>query len=254
MMLLILASCKQKEKDLGMVTAETMAMSFEEPSENPTCFTSYQIYEETAYIWQQSWLSYYGQYKNTQLPTSPIIYFGRPELNQLYQEAKNQSNPGILLYYVLTESTNTIPALAIVNTVDCNPVWDDDILLSEMGDQTARIIPRDSFDLYQGYWVERAASARTATPVYAYNYSWQSLYNNLANKSDDYGMAVKFGLRTIEPDDIKLFSETADTTMTGSVVYCNIIAFAQYGSNYSAETVTALYDFAMPCPEVCGDK
>ena len=63
--------------------------------------------------------------------------------------------------------------------------------------------------------------------VYAYNYSWQELLGITedADAAVNSGLWVQYGLRTLGPGDTEYFKgvETINDTVTGNVVYCNIV-------------------------------
>jgi len=215
-----------------------------------TCTDSgYQIYMETATIWEQSWAAVYNTSEN---PLHEKRWFSKADLDALWD--MDPSAEDVRLYYCLIDSSDVIPSLAMVNINLCDDVTDCEIpcvLISEI-DGSQYFVTAQTASQYTKNWRDRSIDQlEVHTPVYAYNYSQEEIANLMdANSLEKQGIWVKYGLRTLGPGDTNLYTETkepANDTITGSIVYCNVI----YGDD-PGKNVRQYFDFALPCPRFCG--
>ncbi|MDC8002454.1 hypothetical protein POV27_00190 [Aureisphaera galaxeae] len=247
-------SCKQGQKQETTSTSEKTI--FQDPPTPPTplpCVSNYQIYDETAYLWIESWATYnnsLSENNNYTIETVPNISFSADSLKSL-QDHDLEAN-GVLLFYIKNNVSDPIPSLAMVNTKDCVPQPNDcengNCILASWYEGDQEFISEEKFNEYQRNWCKSADATVVFTPVYAFNYSWDAINDHLADGNGE-GIDIKYGLRTIGPSDTAEFTEEASDTITGSVVYSNII----YGQGQNFNNIRA-FDFAMPCPTYCGDR
>ena len=143
------------------------------PSENPidntqnpddSCFTDYRIFGETAFLWQQSWVSYYNAFQDGNYNASPFLRFDKESLDQLYSEVRGQSNTGVLLYYVMQEEDDAYPSLAMRNTVSCQIDTDGTIIMASSDTSDVRTISQAELTTYMNNWNNTAKKFRLHIP------------------------------------------------------------------------------------------
>lgn len=256
-LLLISASCKQPNEQQKLVDTETATVDDNESEDPKRCIASDKIYAGTAWIWSQSWVSYFkatrANYTDT---TSPVIFFSKEQLNAL-KSIDTMAN-GARLYYILKDETDSIPSLAMVNTFNCSEKVISNVAKSVLvswykGNQ--EFVTNSEFQNYTTYWGDYCKSIAKKNPaftkVWAYNYAW----NTLDNLSKEEDLAVKYGLKTLEPSDRDDY-DIKDLNITGNVVICNILV----GRSSIPLTFANLkrlgggegeLDFAKPCPIYC---
>jgi len=178
------------------------------PKDSPTEFTGnictdsgYQIYKETAIMWENSWQA-------TFLPNSTnrqSLTFSESNIDSL--KSMVSGSEGIRLYYCFVSST-TIPSLAMVNIIGCNNEYGDDqnpVLFSDhvAGEYFGSIATLEST---AGAWKDTVDNKDLAihTPVYAYNYSWEELFQT-NTPLEPTTLYVTFGLRTLSADEYDEF-------------------------------------------------
>lgn len=249
LVLFIVFSCNPRSNN-NEINPNVKHITTNDIAVDTTCFSSYQIYKETGYIWEESWVNYFNQYKGTDYNTSPKVFFSENNLLQL--QAYSPNAQGVLIYYILIDTNAIYPSLAMVNTISCTPNFgipnSSSILMSNGVDSSQKFISLQAFNTYKNNWSIRGSKeANVFTSVDGYNYSWNSIRSLLDSSTIHSGVFVKYGLRTIEPGDAADYMTVPETTMTGSVVYCNML----YGANASGVEGVALYDFAKPCPIYC---
>ncbi len=249
-LLLFLASCKETPKE----TDTTVEVVEVKTSEEDCMNSGYQIFKETALIWENSWRLIYPNYMGTNGP-SPRLSFSKANLEELRGFAP--TSDGVRMYYCLVNATDTIPSLAMVPMKSCNNIAIEGnqkhILFSEL-DGEESFISQSVFNNYANNWRNAGKDQVVNSPVavYAYNYSWQELLGITedADAAVNSGLWVQYGLRTLGPGDTEYFKgvETINDTVTGNVVYCNIVY--KESPERSGESS---FDFAKPCPTFCGN-
>lgn len=242
-------ACKPSIEN-NSATSEITKSSSPKADISNSCFSSYNIYEETAFIWQSSWVTYYDEYRGAEYDDSPQFQFEEVKLNALYSEVSSLSDPGIIIWYVMTDQNDPYPSLAMQNTASCNIANQGTILMSHRDGSPNTIISQANLDTYKANWISDGdKNPSVYTEVYGYNYSWASVRSLMAENTSSSGIYINYGLRTIGPDESEYFEANA-TNLTGSVVYCNVI----YDSPIEVSPRAMLDDFAMPCPRFCGDS
>ena len=219
----------------------------------PECFTSYQVYTETAIMWQESWVSYYDSLREGNYDDSPRVSFDALNLNSMYSEVKDSTHPGILMWYTLLDSNDLIPSLAIQNTVGCKIDSEGTILLASGNDTTHTVntITQGYLDIIKENWSKSGIlTPGVHTKINGYNYEWDSIQQLMNLSTGPQGLYVHYGLRTMEPSESDNFATPKNPNKTGSIIYCNII----YGDNFETNPSATLLDFAMPCPIYCGNN
>jgi len=234
------------------------------------CFCSEQIFPETAWMWQSSWVSYYNydfttNQEGSTYSNSPSFNIASAEMSTLYLEIADATNAGVLISYIIDQNeTVPIPGIAIQNVVNCAVDPDGSIFVvyylpSQFnGGDFEGIITQSQLNSLQANWV--SLNETNASEVFSiaegYINSWDSL--KPANNSVDAtqtGITISYGLRTLEPgeEDNFLANPNAEPAgMTGSIVYCNILYFGADESAKNADGAnTMLLDFAKPCPTYC---
>lgn len=241
----LLGSCEnQKTPEVELSNAATTNDS---DCSTCDCFsTDYEIYPETTVIWEATWDMYHNIDSVNAMIYPPL--FDKDSLNQL----RNLGNfDGVRAYYGLMDEYDEIPAILLVNVDgNCNDAYQENQLTVLLGyDSTCYFITPEEGAIYTENWENQYSNQDSIihTPVQAYNYDW-SILNDVMDENG--GVYFRYGFRTLSPGDSTYYSN--DTTrFFGSVVYCNMI----YGE-YPDETSTVLparYDFAMPCPQACGN-
>ncbi len=250
-LILSFTSCKQKDSPKNHSISD-VAKSLEDIIADHDCFSSYQIYSETAYLWQEGWVSYYNRFRGGSYKNSPRVSFDAQNLNILYNEVKDKEHPGILMWYTLLDPSDSIPSLAIQNTVACEIDPAGTILLAAGNDVTSTVdtISEGYLDTIKQIWNDAGKLNPNAhTEINGYNYLWDSIQSLMNLSTGSQGIYIHYGLRTIGPDESSYYGLSTDPNKTGSVVYCNVL----YGNNFEADSSATLLDFAMPCPRFCGD-
>ena len=253
-------SCKDQTKDETKAAEGAEITSAEEtpPTKMIDCFSSYQIYPETAYLWEQSWINFYRQYEKYQ-DTLPLkIRFNEAILTRMYNQLKDSDTTkikGVLLYYVMTTNDQYFPSLVMVNTLNCAPVWDAESFEMVSPTSVNSSIDLAQFNTYKQFWEDwMNDNNHIYTNVSGYNYAWNELWSIVDSGNPESGMFVTYGIRTLEPGDNHDFG-IKDSSMTGSVVYCNILhkMIPSYIDTYSgvSDGEMELLDFALPCPIYC---
>jgi len=248
---LALASCKPKNEYKNIEESETLTTS--QTTDTLPCFTSYQVFTETAFLWQASWVSYYNRFKGGRYNDSPRVSFDEQSLNGLYNEVKNEVHPGVLMWYTLLDQNDSIPSLAIQNTIACKIDPAGTILLASGNDPTLTVdnISQEYLDSIKHNWHEVGEqNPAVYTEVNGYNYEWDSIQNLMNLSTGPQAIYIHYGLRTIEPDESANYATSTDPDKTGSIIYCNVI----YGNTFEVNPTATLLDFAMPCPTFCGDN
>jgi len=206
--------------------------------------TGYQIFKQTAKMWEDSWLTYHSDNDSAR----QVLQFSKANIASLRASVPNSD--GIRLYYCLISSSN-IPSLAMVNIVGCENRYGingDAILISDFS-RGQFFADKDTLHTYAELWKDYIDSLNLLihTPVYAYNYSWTELSNTISNfQTSD--LFVALGLRTLSADEYDEFncSPPRNDQVMGSIVYCNIV----YGEEPIAST-QEYFNFAKPCPVFC---
>jgi hypothetical protein len=228
--------------------------------ENSCLDSDFKIYKETAYMWEKSWANTY------RVATSAQVKFSYDSIKKL--RGLSLSSQGVRIYYCLMNDTDTLPSLAMVNINNCaDQVTCSDgncILFSKLGtDQEEYFIDEKTLSNYRGRWQTFIDSkGEIHTPVYAYNYEWRSIEDMIDESSEDPGVWIKYGLRTITPSELTEFEQDTIRSdgyiITGSIVYCNItygqsprIRAKSRETSVDSTEVNELFDFAKPCPRYC---
>ena len=248
---LVLASCNLKNENKSIAVAKTLATS--QITDTLPCFSGSQIYHETAYLWQASWATYNNEIGNGNAgepyTNSPQLNFEEHRLNALQSEVVNAPNPGVLLWYILLNENDTIPSLAMQNTVSCIIYNQSTILVAHLNGNPNSIISPADLEIYKQNWSDAGEKNLSVhTKVYGYNYSWVRIQEYIDADRDTSGIFVSYGLRTIVPDEIG-YDVDSLTNKTGSVIYCNVM----YGNEDEENDLSYLGDFALPCPTYCGE-
>ncbi|OUR98134.1 hypothetical protein A9Q86_13825 [Flavobacteriales bacterium 33_180_T64] len=205
------------------------------------------IYLQTAIIWKESWKFEHPDYKKT----PPVFPFSKENLLKLKQH--DTSADGVRIYYILKDTLQTVPSLAIVNMTSCIVADECEtpncVLVSEINKNVDTFISHDDFTTYRDNWVKKADEKEKNHPiytaVYAYNYSWGKIVET--SETGDNGIWIQYGLRTLGPLDSRLYMEDSEIrSTTGNIVYCNII----YQRHPDISTQDS-FDFAKPCPRAC---
>ncbi len=248
--ILMIASCNDRPTDKDIQITPQSEIVKTSLSDNLQCWDDdYQIYLETAVLWQDSWTSVYQE---SGLSDSPKLFFGLSDLEAL--ELKANGSKGVRILYILpSENPNdTIPSLAIVNIEDgtCSAVSDcldsKCALVSRYDEGRQYFEDYSIVQTYQQRWIDHSNKLMIHTPVYGYNYSWNKIMSSVDKEASGPGIWVKYGMRTLGPYDSEEYTEENPGNITGSIVYCNIV----YGED-PANSTQELFDFAKPCPIYC---
>lgn len=253
MVLLIMSSCKEAQKEEQTTTGEDSAT--EDTSLNSSCYNSVKIDKNTAWIWEQSWVSTETSiYPKDSVSTSPELHFSTENIHLLMPPLKE--NNGALLYYILKDETEKIPSLAMIQTDKCVSQLDQcegNCVLASWYNGEQEFIRRDSLQKYKSYWKTHIEGVLPSAKLFVegYNYSW-ALIDYLSK--DKQGITVKYGVRTLGPGEILEFVSETDSlkNTVGIPVICNIIIGLKEGQTFqeAAEEIEE-YDFAKPCPHYC---
>ncbi len=206
--------------------------------------SGYQIYAETAIMWEWSWITRF----KPDAESKESLNFSRQNIATLKSSVENSE--GIRLYYCLI-SSDTIPSLAMVNIKDCENQYgaNENAILFSDPVRGQYFQSRDSLIESSDRWKQYSDSLNPEvhSPVYAYNYSWQELANTL-DAIDSTDFFVTFGLRTLSADEYDEFhcEPAKNDQIMGSIVYCNVI----YGEDPN-NSPQQLFNFARPCPVYC---
>jgi len=268
---LIFTSCKQQNEEKAIVETNVVPEVVDQQDdcsgdwdpETNNCLCSLQIYGETAFIWQSSWVSYYNYNFDTMkedgtYDNSPSFNFNSSDMNTLYKEITDSENSGVLISYIIATPNNEdpqIPGLAIQNIVNCavdpnGSIFVYYFLESQFnGGDPEGIITQQQLDGYKANWLDaNNNNDQVFTIAEGYIYSWSSL--NSINATTE-GMTISYGLRTLESGEEAGFIQQGNSDgRTGSIVYCNIIYGGKSETNADG-TSTMLHDFARPCPVYC---
>ncbi|MDF1695645.1 MAG: hypothetical protein P1U56_07445 [Saprospiraceae bacterium] len=249
LILFVFLNCNESKKSTSIKNLNSSTTTIDSTIV-PDCFASSKIFHQTAYLWQQSWLSYQHEFNNDSILSSPQLNFDEDLLNSMYQYVSDSLFPGVIIWYVMLSESDPYPSLAIQNTVSCSIDTRSPILLSTYNSDSTSIITQRTLNIYKENWKEKGEETGSVyTPVYGYNYSWNSLNTLMSQNTIRSGIFISYGLRTIEPGEEGNY-DSSDTPRSGSVVYCNVL----YESEHEKNPLTTLLDFAMPCPEYCGDN
>ena len=278
--MVIFTSCKDghdgADKE-GQPVKDLVEKVVQEKDQDTACFSSYDIYPATAWVWSESYVSYEkekskkpGAIKSNDTITSPVVLFAIEKLVTLRLQidipAGVEAKEGVLLYYIMATTTDSAPSLAMVNTVNCRLANTEDANCSDCtlvswskgnGNYPKQeFISSDKLKEYKSNWQKFMDGIQVDDPgfteVNGYNYSWETL----DIFKDEKAIAIKYGLRTLEPSDSQVF-RIKDTTMTGSVVLANVlVGKSDINEDNTFANLADLkdLDFALPCPDFCGDK
>ena len=243
--LLFTYSCQPSENKVQNAASHSVVTNADTLAE---CFSSSQIYNETAFLWQASWVTYYNQFRNGNYLNSPQINFEENLLNQMNAQVLSEADAGVMIWYVMLSENDSIPSLAVQNTISCIPDTNSIIILAPGNGSANSTISHDDLRTYRTNWRQSSENNLDVfTPIYGYNYSWTSLRTLLDGNSQADGIFINYGLRTIGPEET-YYGTSPFTDKTGSVVYCNVL----YNSDEEGNPLAFLLDFAMPCPTYCG--
>jgi len=257
-------SCNKTNKKELVVSAQnntTNKVAVETTSDTTAfdgtnCFSSEDIYGATAFIWQESWVAYYNEFKPIDHPyeDSPKISFNGDVMTAInsYFKSREGGNKGVLISYVSQGdgSNNGIPGLAIQTAGDCTP--NDGIIYVSYEDGTNGPISADNLAILKNNWADYTSDLDSdiggVTLAAGYMYGWDSF----SGAALELGISISFGLRTLEPDEVQGF-EDSDALKTGSVIYCNIMYIGTNEANITEGSISSapLSDFAKPCPTYC---
>jgi len=198
-------------------------------------------------------LYFNSRFKGGSYDDSPKVTFDEQNLNSLYSEVKEEDHPGVLMWYTLLSPSDSIPSLAIQNTVECEIDLGGTILLASPNDSTLTVdtISQSYLNTIKDNWSKTSfITPGVYTRINGYNYEWDSIQQLMNLSAGPQGIYIHYGLRTIGPDEAENYATPTDPDKTGSIIYCNII----YGDNFELNPTATLLDFAMPCPEYCGNN
>lgn len=276
---LIFTSCKEGQNEADkekQPVKEIVEKVVQKKKLDTACFSSHNIYPATAWMWSEGYVSYQKQKSRipgaiipTDTITSPVLLFATANLTTLKSQidisAGVRGNEGVLLYYIMADTTDTAPSLAMVNTVNCRLVntietkCTDCVLVSwskgNGNHPKQELVSSGMLAKYKLNWQKYMDNIQVHEPgfteVNGYNYSWKTLETVSFGEKE---IAIKYGLRTLEPSDATSF-KVKDTTKTGSVILSNVLVG---GSKIplTFEKLLAIneLDFALPCPEFCGKE
>lgn len=245
LIMITISACNNSESQKERESSSLNLAATSEAIASDTCTDSgYQLYLQTALMWQESWRSIYNKDENET---------GKLGFSMLNVDSLKNMVPtpdAIRLYYCLI-SSDSIPSLAMVNLLNCTDQYDvsrKSVLISDPVKGQYFEYP-DSLVEYASRWKTYSDNQelKVHSPVYAYNYSWEELA-----KTIDFGTAtelfVTFGLRTLSAEEYNEFhyTEASKNQIMGSIVYCNVI----YGEDPDNST-QQLFNFARPCPIYC---
>lgn len=219
-----------------------------------------EIYLETAAVWKESWKFVNASYRGS----DPKLYFSSTNLDTF----RDENAQGIRMYYILPDTTSTVPSLALVNITNCEINADCEgnycvlasLLVDNNGASEQMFITYDTFETYRDNWIAAADDINKEDEaflaVYAYNYSWDKIME--AADSGDDGIWVQYGMRTLGPLDSELYIEDYQfNDKTGYVVYANVVYWSEPTNpdedvdKSSDSDEQQSFDFAKPCPRYC---
>jgi hypothetical protein len=204
---------------------------------------AYKLYPETVKMWEQSWRTAFDVSETN----ATTISFPSNLLNTLKGLPGSRNEPPSLRIYYGVDG-DSIPMLLMVNVAECNDILgpDEEPILMATAD-TAYFVPEGIAKELTANWQALCESSiYTHTPVNAYNYNWNEI-SAVIDQED--GLSVRYGLRAVSPHDTMYENKPGEDGEThGSVVMCNIL----YGGDPTSTSLPS-YNFAMPCPQMCGD-
>lgn len=224
--------------------------------EDTCCGAKYQIFGETAELWQNTWLLLHP---NQDVENPVHRTFSETSIGQLEERITNNfpenDLTGFRLYYGLENVGDSIPILLMTVISECN-----DLLLSRKAcvlrsttdnDTTNPLITRDLASVYAANWRELVANVEVArSQVQAYNYSNSEILDVLTDSANTANeINIRFGIRSTSPSEVDFEYQVQDSLKYGSIIYCNVL----YGSDINP-SIAESFDFARPCPKLCGLK
>lgn len=286
-LLLIVASCKQDNKEADTSTEESVKKEVASKSESrpvvTECFSDQKILPEAAFLWQGGWIYLYNfdlfsKEEGDAYKKSPQTFFDETVMTILYNEVaeEDRANAGVLISYISTpqaanDSFMTPPGLAIQNIVDCNKASGGTIYiypyqgingakLGEPYNGNPELSNQSDLDVLKQNWVNQITTPSEKRNVYSltesYIHSWKSLMDNgIGKNATDIGISVNLGLRTLEPGEEDDFptnpgSNPDGTAGAGAIVYVNVLYFG--GTEWKNDDSFPYMDnFARPCPIYC---
>lgn len=207
---------------------------------NPCTETTYQVSKKTAEMWEESWKWDNGLDKEK---VTHIISFSKKNLDDL--RALESKSDGLRMYYCFLSDKDSIPALALVNMVNCNDALPNgnNVLLSD--ENGGHFISSKSAVILTDHW--RASTNYTGegyVPINGYNYSWQIIDDITGLKENTDGkLYLSFGQKSISSNDPDF---KTDGIKNEAIAVVNILHGA-----YNLSNVNHTLNFTMPCPKYC---
>ncbi|MEM7087197.1 MAG: hypothetical protein AAF489_13500 [Bacteroidota bacterium] len=254
-LLLFGLSCKDVQKTSPPERAtDSLALETVNTDIDPCINAGYQIFKLTADLWVDNWETLHTNTSGV-TTVSPELFFSKLDMDSL--RSLYPTSDGVRLYYVLQHAQDTIPNLAMKPMKDCqdlNNIKATNVVLYSTIQKKSSFISDSQFQVYKNNWQNDTKMDQVHRPidVFAYNYGWDELLNRIDpnNGTDGSGVWVRYGFRTLGPEDVKEYLDPGSATpmITGNVVYCNIV----YGQSPKRSN-EAEFDFVKPCPRFCND-
>jgi len=243
--LIAIVSCDNPKNVEKVKTTKTINAILSAQENADACTDSgYQIYLQTAIMWEGSWRTKFTPESGTR----QSLNFSQQNIASL--KSLIPDSDGIRLYYCLISSNET-PSLAMVNIKGCDNQYgaNNDAILFSDPIKGQYFESSDTLIKYSTKWEVYIDNFNPGvhSPVYAYNYSWEELANTIT-PTDTTEFFVTYGLRALSADEYDEYHDepAKDDQIMGSIVYCNII----YGDDPNNSN-QQYFNFARPCPIYC---
>lgn len=232
---------------------------FPDLTEMLTCCSDRKVKDSCAYKWLHQWTDTYQGAQGFGKTYSPggIVM---PNLAVQRLLSLCPTCTGVRAYFGFEfKDGDSLLSLMLVNVdSNCNDVYvpsdteqDGGILYQSSREAEPRLIPRDSASLHAHAWDNLFSSTAPNTPfsgftaVRAYNYK-RSMLNDLVSVGK-YTTAFQLAVHEVrQSNPYYAFSETITITRVHDIL------LQQH--NLKGGPEGAYIDFAMPCPNFCGDK